>query len=211
MWEAPMLFAEDTLANHLALPGNALAKKMTATSGRNLCGSWLNSGPLGSLERMLLATSAWASTRCFLTWKARDTPAGRLLFQLAPSTPRTGGIESGLWPTPVRVYTREDWPIEKIRERQAQVKAETNAKDGPKTGNGFGLNLAQVARLLPTPNASDNRDRGGPKDACIQRRVEIGKQVCLSMTVDGPLNPSWLEWVMGFPMGWTELPHSETQ
>ena len=27
----------------------------------------------------------------------------------------------------------------------------------------------------------------------------------------GRLNPNWIEWLMGFPIGWTELEHSETQ
>lgn len=25
------------------------------------------------------------------------------------------------------------------------------------------------------------------------------------------LNPRWVEWLMGYPMGWTDLNHSETQ
>ena len=27
----------------------------------------------------------------------------------------------------------------------------------------------------------------------------------------GPLNPEWEEWLMGYPIGWTELDASETQ
>lgn len=27
----------------------------------------------------------------------------------------------------------------------------------------------------------------------------------------GRLNPAWIEWLMGYPIGWTELKHSETQ
>ena len=27
----------------------------------------------------------------------------------------------------------------------------------------------------------------------------------------GQLNPTWVEWLMGFPEGWTDLEHSETQ
>jgi len=28
--------------------------------------------------------------------------------------------------------------------------------------------------------------------------------------VGGQLNPMWVEWLMGFPTGWTDLKHSET-
>src|SRR6056297_1444182 len=95
-----MLFAGDTHASLSPQPGSGEARKMTATSGQNLIGSWLNSGPLGSLERTLLGTSAWASMTCFLTWKDKVTPAGRLLFQLAPLAQSTGETGRGLWPTP---------------------------------------------------------------------------------------------------------------
>lgn len=39
----------------------------------------------------------------------------------------------------------------------------------------------------------------------VQRRKEIGKSIELSMTVDGALNPQWVEWLMGWPRGWTDL------
>ena len=155
------LFVADTHASHSPLPGSAEARKMTATSGLNLVGSWLNLGPLGSLEKTLLGTSAWASTMCFLTWKDKATPAGRLLFQLAPSQRHIDEIGFGLW---------------------------------------------------PTPSASDNRDRGNMSTPAIARRIAKGKQVMLSMSVSqesGALNPTWVEWLMGFPEGWTDLKPSE--
>ena len=43
---------------------------------------------------------------------------------------------------------------------------------------------------------------------CIQRRVEMGKQVNLSMCVSeqaGQLNPDWVETLMGLPIGYTRL------
>ena len=39
--------------------------------------------------------------------------------------------------------------------------------------------------MWPTPCASDNRDRGRWEDPAIQRRVELGKQVMLSMLAQG--------------------------
>ena len=64
--------------------------------------------------------------------------------------------------------------------------------------------------LWPTPNAADNRDRGCMKDEAIKRRIRIGKQVGLSTVVketrqSGTLNPTWVEWLMGFPLGHTDL------
>jgi hypothetical protein len=36
---------------------------------------------------------------------------------------------------------------------------------------------------------------------------ELHKQIAPN---GGPLNPTWVEWLMGFPLGWTDLPASET-
>jgi hypothetical protein len=58
----------------------------------------------------------------------------------------------------------------------------------------------------PTPQASDNRNRGNADTPAIARRIEAGKQVTLTMTVTGgQLNPTWVEWLMGWPLGWTDL------
>ena len=47
----------------------------------------------------------------------------------------------------------------------------------------------------PTPRSRDWK--GGGKD-------------CLDAAVGGQLNPAWVEWLMGFPLGWTGLNVSET-
>ena len=68
-----------------------------------------------------------------------------------------------------------------------------------------------VARTMwPTPQASDNRDQGCMEDPSIQRRIKIGKQIGLTTAVketrsSGSLNPQWVEWLMGYPEGWTDL------
>ena len=64
--------------------------------------------------------------------------------------------------------------------------------------------------MWPTPQASDNRDRGCMEGASVKRRIKMGKQIGLSTAVKekkttGTLNPTWVEWLMGFPIGWTDL------
>jgi hypothetical protein len=75
--------------------------------------------------------------------------------------------------------------------------------------------LSSMAKnnLWPTPSASDNRDRGNMSNPSIQRRQKIGKQLMLSQVVDkssGRLSPDWVEWLMGWPIGWTDSKHWET-
>ena len=68
----------------------------------------------------------------------------------------------------------------------------------------------------PTPKASDAimgmtaRTSGRP----IERSTHLQTIVGLSVgwkPGDGHLNPTWVEWLMGFPIGWTEIEDSETQ
>ena len=94
------LFQEDFPVNHFLTPGSAEARKMTVTSGRKWLGLSQNCGPLGLLEKMLLESSIWHSTRCYLTWRAKDTPHGHFLYQLAASTPHTSDTGPQSWPTP---------------------------------------------------------------------------------------------------------------
>jgi hypothetical protein len=67
--------------------------------------------------------------------------------------------------------------------------------------------------LWPTPQASDNRDRGNLCSGAVKRRRERGKQISLSQSVSevsGQLNPTWVEWLMGYPPGYTDCVFSGT-
>ena len=169
---------------------------MTATSGQNLIGSWLNSGPLGSLERMLLGTSAWASTTCFLTWKDKVTPQGRLLFQLAPLTPRTDGTEFGLWPTARSCTAMSSNLKPYMAERFSQF------------GN---LEEAVALTLWPTPTTRDHKGGRRPEtlEASGRGATNSLNDALTCQGQHGSLNPTWVEWLMGFPEGWTDLKPSE--
>ena len=68
-------------------------------------------------------------------------------------------------------------------------------------------------KMWPTPQASDNRDRGNLSTPSVQRRLKQGKQLMLSMVVSkksGSLNPTWVEWLMGWPIDWTASKPLET-
>ena len=57
--------------------------------------------------------------------------------------------------------------------------------------------------LLPTPMARDWRS-GKASPATLAKNSRP-----LSERIGGLLNPAWIEWLMGFPTGWTELQPSE--
>lgn len=70
--------------------------------------------------------------------------------------------------------------------------------------------VAMVERgLWPTPAARDYRYPNKPDGASRSKRpATSGDQ--LPNAVGGPLNPRWVEWLMGFPTGWTALRGLET-
>ena len=180
--------AGDTRASHSVMPGSDEARKMTVISGQKLKGSWLPSGPVGDCLRTLLDTSAWASTKCYLTWKQKVTQGSRLLFQLAPSMPRTDATEYGLLPT-------------------MTVSSGAQTKENPTPKQTGGTTLAGYARLWPTPTTRDHKGGRKPETLAASGRGETNSLNDAVTVRDqhGSLNPTWVEWLMGYPSGWTDL------
>lgn len=65
-YEQLTLFPVDSPASPFLLPGSEEARRTTAISGRKCSELLQNCGPVGSLVKMLLESSTWRSTRCFL-------------------------------------------------------------------------------------------------------------------------------------------------
>lgn len=211
-------------ASHLVLPGSAEARKMTATSGRKCLELYKKSGPLGSLVRMLLESSRWHSTRCYLTWKVSATPAKRLLFRLVPSTPRTDETGARLWHTPtVNDAINSSLPPSQAKRKQLvgqsphylphkllpTPRAQCSTGTGPsRTGNK--MDIQTYAMMYPTPTTGAGLCGGTGNFQQLQKLKEQGQiteeeRRNMSQGNGGQLNPEWVEWLMGFPPGWTEL------
>jgi hypothetical protein len=65
---------------------------------------------------------------------------------------------------------------------------ETNKRNG----------LPAFAKKWPTPHVADGKGRGMSK-------ARADKPDSLSAQLGGQLNPTWVEWLQGFPLGWTEI------
>ena len=63
--------------------------------------------------------------------------------------------------------------------------------------NRHSIKLIQAVKMLPTPLAHDAR----PISAGDYKRHTPP----LGCVAGGSLNPEWIEWLMGFPIGWTDL------
>lgn len=64
--------------------------------------------------------------------------------------------------------------------------------------------------LVPTPLAKDAFRGGLSLEAKERRAAKTKTGLSLPEELGGPLNPTWIEWLMGFPEGWTEVGPSAT-
>ncbi len=207
------LLPEASLASLLVSPGSDEARKMTAGSGLKCLESLRRSDRDGLLRRTLLGSSIWGSTIVYLTWRIAATLSNRILFQLVPLTPRTGGPESSLLHTPTETANQLS---PSMVEREAgswglwptPMPADV---DGGRTTKGKGRQdeggLRQAVKLWPTPTGRDHKDTGDLEN--VEDNGLLGRVVRPSKE-SGSLSPQWVEWLQGFPPGWTDLEPSET-
>lgn len=179
-------------------------RTMTATSGLQCLNASLFSDQNGSSLKtfldLFLGTKAWFSSKCALTWKTKTTKYNRSLFQLSPSMRHTNETGYGLLLTP---------RASEAEENQARFVE----RNGDRTMRAFPNVSTQIA-MLPTPDANMG-NRGEAKDLSTIRPSGHHKQRKLNDIVKHgastglKLQPRFVEWMMGFPDDWTEIPDSK--
>ena len=219
---------QDTHANHSHLQGSAEAVKMTDISGRTYFPLFKKKDPLGAFSRMFMGMSLWASMKCYLTWKGKATPQGRLLFQLLPVTHPTEETEFGsspeMWATPSAADStgstggnqnkslRTDvkmWPTRRACTAMSAENIQNRVND--KNPN---LETVVARTIWPTPAARDYKGANGYERT--KKKLENGERAQMGQLpnavmmeegkqISGSLNPQWVEWLMGYPEGWTDL------
>ena len=60
------------------------------------------------------------------------------------------------------------------------------------------------AQMFPTPTVQDGENDGGPSQY-KRHSIPLNAIVKDSPQTTGQLNPLWVEWLMGYPIGWTDL------
>ena len=119
------------------------------------------------------------------TWPRSGMTVNGTAYQLPRLAPTITEIGSGLLPTP-RI-----WPTPMSSDYKFAYKhTDRNAHQ-------TGLATA-VQKYWPTPTANNAKQGAYPSE--YTRNTPT-----LSAQVGGSLNPNWVEWLMGFPIGHTDL------
>jgi DNA (cytosine-5)-methyltransferase 1 len=182
------------------------------------------SGTLFQLQPLVRRTGGTASG-LWPTPRTTDVQAGRGCVQIGnglyrPSRALAEGRLVGganladavkMWPTPsASGFECADVP--------ALLARRERCKEKNKNGNGFALTLNQAVKvaMFPTPAATDGKGAGKTGtlrdrlDYAVERGATKSKTYQQPPQDGGSLNPTWVEWLMGFPLGWTALDASET-
>ena len=147
-----------------------------------------------------LATCLWRTRQSSLlagldvfseTWPRWGMMRDGECWELSMPELHTSASESGLWPTP------------NVPNGGRSVKHVTDwrGKSAYHNGKKVQVGLESAVKMLPTPTADDTGHRTKPY-------AQGGTP--LSMEAGGSLNPTWVEWLMGWPLGWTDLKALET-
>ena len=162
---------------------------------------------LGEEHELLLTLPRWGMT------------VDGLLWELPTLEHRTKGTESGFSPNGVDTFhtpnttgldggSNSRKALRKKMERLPTPQS-TDYRDKPtsaswkaKGGINFSLANPEIQAMWPTPNARDWKDT---QTAGNRKSPGLGVVAHLGTTDGGQLNPPWVEWLMGWPIGWTDL------
>jgi hypothetical protein len=128
-----------------------------------------------------------------------SVPPGNLAEQVNMSGERPQR-DMRFWPTP---NTMDHLPARPDTEKW------NNQRDGRRNRVALS-NLREAVRdpnynkFLPTPRASDYKG-SGPRGSRSQKHMEDRAYLCATVATEqsGMLNPEWIEWLQGYPVGFT--------
>lgn len=213
------LFAADSPVNRTLSPVAVLPPQTSAICGLNASdafaryspdGSWLRTCQGYSVPRLDGSSDVFSET-----WPRAGMTRNGIAYQRVPLAPLTGATASGLWPT----ASARDW---KDSPGMAQtwtnpdgstpnVGDATRGSDASARREGSASLSGAVQRTWPTPRAEDSQCASGHRGTDDTLYGAICKPRDGSTDAPGQLNPTWVEWLMGYPLGWTDCGDSATR
>lgn len=137
----------------------------------------------------------------------------------APTLHGNGGGRHGinlagsvkLWPTPTASDAYMEGRVNSAK--TPYVTANGTVRERREDGRSSNLGLAGMAKLWatmwPTPTVSDLKDTPGTTYGARHATDQLPRSVFTTEGTPphgGVLNPTFVEWLMGFPLSWTALP-----
>jgi hypothetical protein len=172
---------------------------------------------------MCLASSVWASTKRYLTWKPLVTPQGRLVFQLWPWVPTTSATEFGymVLPPPRDGGEERAETVIARKGRKAAAKHHLTAALGllptpvssrldGKSSEDYSPTLEEALKLIPTPTEQDGDNSTLPPSQLDRGSVVGWLMRQQPIPPGGRLNPNFVEFLMGYPQDWTKVEDNDS-
>ena len=157
---------------------------------------------------MLLASSIWGSTKRFLTWQKRDTLFSHSYFRLAASARGMNASEllssRLMFPTPL---ASDKNTCRDAANLDVYLSDNGIFRKRNKDGSIWSLSLSAAVYYL-TPAASEGYRSTLKPEAFRDKSpaTNLSAQIIHQekpLSEKAALNPDWVEWLMGFPQGWT--------
>jgi hypothetical protein len=173
----------------------------------------------GLLARYDQNMHLWRTVQCSLLEDLNES------LQTLPQWGMTVGGELYLLPTLVQTTDDKEYGLSLIPTPTSSTGGPNHNSPTTLAGKRYTMNLAGYAQKFPTPLASDWKPRGpNSKQQGLSERVRwgtpkaqdsrhaltdrgkgnLGEQVS-GLHNGGKLSPLWTEWLMGWPIGWTDL------
>jgi DNA (cytosine-5)-methyltransferase 1 len=119
---------------------------------------------------------------------------------LGKSVWKAQGKVKEMWPTPI-ASTGMAEDIETVKMRLDN-------------GSPYKSRLVEAVSMWPTPTHGKLAGGSGAfqkvADLCSAGTISDEERKAMQAGNGGKLNPTWVEWLMGFPTGWTDLKDLET-
>ena len=158
----------------------------------------------GSMHSVSLAQAVqmWPTPRSNSAMASLITP------EIAHDPKRFPNLETvvgrRMWPTPT---------TQEVEHPEAEL-TETGRRKSKDGTTSWTLGLADAVQMWPTPTHGKLAGGSGAfqqiQDKYENNEITLEEKKAMQAGNGGRLNPMWVEWLMGFPLGWTDLEDSET-
>ena len=186
--------AADTPANHSAPQANDEAQTTLDTYGHGY------ETPLAHYDP---DTQSWKTLGAISLWGEQPS---------LENLPKSGMTRSGVlyqqpdWVRPIDVTASLLWPTP--RSSSAMAEDMDALRERLDNGTKYKSRLEEAIAMWPTPRAAQGEARNHTvyaRSTDKPQNLENRLAQADPALIGGKLNPAWVEWLMGFPIGWTDL------